>query len=149
MFEVQGGRAWPQTRRPTTQARHPLTTLAEQMMNGTPRKRLVTLMAAAAGVTAGLGAMAAPAQAHTAAPTTLAADTLIKSKPAATKAKATTAPAKGAAAAKAKSATTTKAAAAKPAAPAKAVVSTGPNAPSPNDACGDEADCRNANGAGY
>ena len=117
-------------------------------MKRIPRAGFVTLMAAAAGVSVSLASsMATPTQALARTPTSLAADTLPGSKPAAAARKAAApAPAKVAASAKAE----TKAAASKPA--AKAVVATaGPNNPSPNDACGSEADCRNINGdgAGY
>lgn len=116
-------------------------------MNRIPRTRFVTLMAAAAGVTVGLGSMAEPAQARTPA-LTVSADTVAPSKPAAAKATKSdaAAPAKATEATKAKAATAAK----KPGATAKAVVGTAaPSVGSENDACGSEADCRNMNGGGY
>jgi hypothetical protein len=120
------------------------------MMNGINKTRFVTLMAAAAGVTASLGSFANPEQALARTPASaLVADTV---------------PAKKAAAAK-KTGTAAKAVKAKTAAPAKATdkaktaatakkpvvnTATANNAPQ-NDACEglSEADCRNLNGAGY
>jgi hypothetical protein len=123
------------------------------MMNRIPRTRFVTLMAAAAGVTAGLSSMADPAQALVRTPTiaTIAADTLPSSKAAA-------APKKSDVAAKpAKSAESAKDAKAAPAADKKAdaatkakVVATGnPNVIPENDVCATEQDCRNLNGTGW
>ena len=115
-------------------------------MNRIPRTRFVTLMAAAAGVTAGLSSMADPAQALVRTPTiaTIAADTL--------PGKAAAAPKKSDVAAKpAKSDKAAPAAAEKkPEAAAKAVVATGnPNVIPENDVCATEQDCRNLNGTGW
>lgn len=106
-------------------------------MNRIPRKRLVTLMAAAAGVTAGFGSMAEPAQARTPALATVAADTVPAKSAAAAKKSGAAAPAKAA---------TTK----KPEVAPSTVVSAAPsNSPSVNDVCGSEEDCRNINGGGH
>ena len=120
-------------------------------MNRIPRTRFVTLMAAAAGVTAGLSTMADPALALVRTPTTatIAADTL--------PGKAAAAPKKSTVAAKAsKSAAADKSdkkvatEAKKPEAAAKAVVATGdPNVIPENDVCATEQDCRNLNGTGW
>lgn len=125
-------------------------------MNRIPRTRFVTLMAAAAGVTAGFGStMAAPGQAlaSTHASALVAADTVPNAK--LTAAAKAAAPAKGTAAAKAsapaKASTAAKTAAAeKPAASAKKVVAAAASNEVPkNDVCGSEADCRNADGGGW
>jgi hypothetical protein len=119
-------------------------------MNRIPRTRFVTLMAAAAGVTAGLSSMADPAQALARTPTiaTIAADTL-PGKAAAAPKKSTVAAktAKGETAAKsAKAAPEAK----KPETATKAVVATGdPNVIPDNDVCATEQDCRNLNGTGW
>jgi hypothetical protein len=109
-------------------------------------------MAAAAGVTAGLGSMAAPDQAlaRTPASAVAAADTLPKAKLTAP-AKATAAKTADAAAKKSEASSKKADASAKKAdASAKAVVATATSNEVPkNDACGDEADCRNINGAGW
>jgi hypothetical protein len=115
-------------------------------MNRIPRTRFVTLMAAAAGVTAGLSSMANPAQALARTPTitTIAADTL-PGKAAAAPKKSDVA-AKPAKSDKAAPATAEK----KPDAATKAVVATGdPNVIPENDVCATEQDCRNLNGAGW
>jgi hypothetical protein len=119
------------------------------MMNRIPRTRFVTLMAAAAGVTAGLSSMADPAQALVRTPTitTIAADTLPgKTAAAPKKSDVAAKPAKTAEPAKsAKDAPAKKAEAA-----TKAVVATGdPNAIPENDVCATEQDCRNLNGTGW
>lgn len=102
-------------------------------MNKTPRTRFVTLMAAAAGVTAAVGSsISAPKQAlaSTATSATIMADT-VKNKPATAK--------KTAAASKSPEAK-------KPAVTPKSVVSTAtPGTPSLNDVNGDP----NGDGTGY
>lgn len=111
-----------------------------KMMNKTPRTRLMTLMAAAAGVTAAVGAsISAPEQAlaSTATSATIAADTL-KNKPVTDQ--------KAAQASKAKSSEASKSAAAKKSAvsPKSVVSTTAPNA-SENDVNADA----NSDGSGY
>lgn len=122
-------------------------------MNRIPRTRFVTLMAAAAGVTAGLGSMAAPEQAlaRTPASAVAAADTLPKAKLSTAAAKATAAKKSEASAKKSEASSKKSEATAKKAdASAKAVVATAAANDAPkNDACGSEADCRNINGAGW
>jgi hypothetical protein len=123
------------------------------MMNRIPRTRFVTLMAAAAGVSAGLASLApTQALASTSASASFATDTLpTKAALAAKKAadKAVAAPAKTAdATKKAEAAKTADAKKVDAKGFAKAVATAGPNNPSPNDACGDDADCRNLNGDG-
>jgi hypothetical protein len=131
-------------------------------MNRIPRTRFVTLMAAAAGVTAGLGSLAGtPEQAMARTPTIteLAADTLPSARPAAdAKAKATAKEAKTASVEKngkdTEQAQLAKKAAAdstaKKAVSAKDVVKAKSASDVPqNDACADDPDCRNGDGLGY
>jgi hypothetical protein len=119
-------------------------------MNRIPRTRFVTLMAAAAGVTAGLGSLAGtPEQALARTPTIteLAMDTLPGAKPAAdAKAKTTAKETKTAAAEKNAAADST----AKKAVSGKDVVKAKSASDVPkNDACADDPDCRNGDGLGY
>jgi hypothetical protein len=131
-------------------------------MNRIPRTRFVTLMAAAAGVTAGFGAMAGSATqalARTPTVTELAADTLPSAKPAAVAAKAKEAREAKAAVKKpaaeetkeqSKSAKKSAESTAKASVSAKDVVKTSAsNGVSENDSCENEADCRNGDGTGY
>lgn len=121
-------------------------------MNRIPRTRFVTLMAAAAGVTAGLSSMADPAQALVRTPTiaTIAADTLPSSRAAAAPKKSDVAAKSAKSAESAKSAKAAPAADKKAEADKKAVVATGdPNVIPENDVCATEQDCRNLNGTGW